>query len=255
MAGCAGGVPAADWRGADLRCRPGPGCQTAARRPERPDGRHDDTPRLRDRRGRCHGRRRNFSVLFTSDTSSKVRLPTPKRSTGLCVAIAMWAEWRWLRSARGVALPIAACAGAVCGIAMLVRAEFLAAALVLAAQAAWVAAARLARGDRSLSADVVRRTGARDVVALEDAVGIQRLARGTRRRTAVAICTGDIVRTLQLRDGESCIRGRRPEPRSSLARSLWSGDRRRLDGRTARSRVPGGLRSLCARLRHRCGMG
>ena len=56
---------------------------------------------------------------------------------GLCVAVAMWVEWRWLRNAHGFALPLAACAGAVCGLAMLVRAEFLAAALLFAAQAAW----------------------------------------------------------------------------------------------------------------------
>jgi len=56
---------------------------------------------------------------------------------GLCVAVAMWAAWRWLREARGRSLPYAVCAGAVCGIAMLVRAEFLAAAVLLLAEAAW----------------------------------------------------------------------------------------------------------------------
>jgi hypothetical protein len=57
---------------------------------------------------------------------------------GLCVMLTLWASWRWLQRRSRQASAWAALAGAVGGCAMLVRAEFLACALVIGL-VAWLA--------------------------------------------------------------------------------------------------------------------
>ena len=74
---------------------------------------------------------------------------------GLLLVLALWTAWRWLRHESGHRILWAALAGAIGGCALLVRAEFLACAVVLVVMAWWIDGARLTGSRYGIAAFVL----------------------------------------------------------------------------------------------------